>query len=183
MNRKIFYFLIVASCLIGVFYFFTSEHPTEMAGGGYCAFCDPAVLKRQTFYEDDLVLALYSHRPIFPGHSLIIPRRHVERFENLTDEEITQIGRVIKQVHQAAMQVFKTSPYLLLQKNGPEVGQSVPHVHFHYIPRKTGDGSTLKFLVRMYLAQIQKPISAAEMEEIVKKMNEAMLMQKGAHDE
>lgn len=62
----------------------------------YCPFCDRAVIERQAFYEDDLVLALYDHKPIFPGHSLIIPKRHVERFEQLTEEEITQIGRAIK---------------------------------------------------------------------------------------
>lgn len=88
--------------------------------------------KRQAFYKNDLVLALYSHKPIYPGHCLIIPKRHVERFEMLSEEEITEIGRVIKKVNQAVEKVFQTSSYLLLQKNGREVGQT-PHVHVHYI--------------------------------------------------
>jgi histidine triad (HIT) family protein len=139
-----------------------------------CAFCDPAVLERQTFYEDDLVLALYTHRPIFPGHCLIIPKRHVERFEMLTDSEITQIGRVIRKVNRAVQEVFHTVSYLLLQKNGPEVGQTVPHVHVHYIPREEGDDSSLKFVLKMYLANVGKPIDPSEMRAIVEKMRVAM---------
>jgi histidine triad (HIT) family protein len=140
----------------------------------YCAFCDPNVLKRQTFYEDELVLALYTHKPVLPGHCLVIPKRHVERFEQLTDEEITQMGRVIKKVNEAVVKVFDTSAYLLMQKNGPEVGQTVPHVHFHYIPRKAGDNSSLKFLVQMYIATAKRPISSEEMQEIVGKLKEAI---------
>jgi diadenosine tetraphosphate (Ap4A) HIT family hydrolase len=61
-----------------------------------CAFCNPAILDYQQFYEDDLVIALYTHKPVMPGHCLIIPKRHVERFEMLSDEESLQIFRVIK---------------------------------------------------------------------------------------
>jgi histidine triad (HIT) family protein len=170
MHRKwvIFVILLITS-LVGIVYFFSPRpaHFTE-----YCAFCDPKVLGRQKFYEDDLVLALYTHKPILPGHCLVLPKRHVERFELLTDEEITQIGRVIKKVDQAVTKVFGTSSYLLLQKNGIEVGQSVPHVHVHYIPRKEGDSSTFGFLVKMYIANAKGPISSDEMQEIIEKLKQ-----------
>ncbi len=156
--------------LIGGVYFF-SPHPAQFTE--YCAFCDPKVLDRQRFYEDDLVVALYTHKPILPGHCLVLPKRHVERFELLTDEEITQIGRVIKKVDQAVTKVFDTSSYLLLQKNGIEVGQSVPHVHVHYIPREKGDSSTFGFLVKMYIANAKGPICADEMRETVEKLKQA----------
>lgn len=141
---------------------------------GTCAFCSDEVLKRQTFYEDDRVLALYTHKPIYPGHCLIIPKRHVERFEMLTDEEIVAIGQVIKKVNRAVEEVFETSAYLLWEKNGREVGQSVPHVHFHYIPRKKGDDSTLAFLFNMFLANLKSPISEQEMQETVEKLKAAI---------
>lgn len=138
-----------------------------------CAFCQPDVLNRQTFYEDDLVLALYTHKPILPGHCLIIPKRHVERFEELTDEELAQIGRVIKKANIAAEKVFQTISYLLLQKNGAEVGQTVPHVHFHYIPRKKGDDSSLRLILQM-ATEKKCPISRDEMRECVEKMKKAI---------
>lgn len=172
MRKKwmLFAILLIASLTGGV-YFFSSQpaHFTE-----YCAFCDPNVLGRQKFYEDDLVLALYTHKPILAGHCLVLPKRHVERFELLTDEEITQIGKVIKKVDQAVTKVFGTSSYLLLQKNGIEVGQSVPHVHVHYIPRKEGDSSTFGFLMKMYIANAKGPISADEIQETVDKLKQAI---------
>lgn len=164
---------IILICIVGAAYFFLIK-PFSHSSDDYCAFCDSVVLDNQKFYEDDLVLALYTHKPIFPGHCLIIPRRHVERFEMLTDDEITQIGRVIKKVNQAVEKVFNTSSYLLLQKNGVEVGQTVPHVHFHYVPRKAGDDSTIEFIVKMFIANIKSPISQDEMDEIVEKLKQAI---------
>lgn len=140
----------------------------------YCAFCDEAVLNYQKFYEDELVLALYTHKPVLPGHCLIIPKRHVERFDQLTDEEILQIGQVIKKVNVAAQKVFGTSAYLLHQKNGVEAGQTVFHVHFHYIPKKAGDTSTIKFLLKAYIANSRSPISKEEMEKMVQQMQSAL---------
>ena len=118
-------------------------------------------------------LALYTHKPIFPGHCLIIPKRHAPRFEKLTDEETLQVSRVIKRVDQAVIKVFGTSSYLLLQKNGTEAGQTVLHIHFHYIPRKSKDNSSLKFISRMHIANLQKPVSASETHTAVHKMKVA----------
>ncbi len=73
-----------------------------MIFAAYCAFCDSVVLEAQTFYEDDRVVALYTHKPVSPGHCLVIPKRHVERYEALSDEEILQIGRVVRKVDAAA---------------------------------------------------------------------------------
>ena len=139
-----------------------------------CAFCNQEVLDYQMFYENDLVRALYTHKPILPGHCLIIPKRHAERFEDLSDKEMAQIFQVIKKVDTAASHVFGTSAYLLLQKNGYEVGQTVPHVHFHYIPRQTDDSSTIKFILKMFIVNIQSPISSEQMYESVEKMKLAM---------
>lgn len=172
MLKKLAYLLLFLVCLVGGAYFFLSG-PSAL-NRSYCAFCDPKVLEGQTFYEDDLVLALYTHKPVFPGHCLVIPKRHVERFEMLTDQEITEIGRTIKKVNTAVVEVFDTSPYLLLQKNGWEVGQTVPHVHFHYIPRKAGDNSIWLFVWKMYIANLKPPIDPARMEEIVSRLKEAI---------
>ncbi len=74
----------------------------------------------------------------------------------------------------AARKAFGTAPYLLLQKNGKEVGQSVPHLHFHYIPRKAGDSSIFLFIVKMWLSDIKKPLSSSEMQQAVRTMKKAM---------
>ena len=174
MRKKRYLFFILSLCFTGIFYFFSLEKSAPAFADKYCAFCDPVVLNNQKFYEDELVFALYTHKPILPGHCLVIPKRHVSRFEMLSNIEIEQIGEVIKKVNLAVEKVFGTSSYLLLQKNGLEVGQTVPHVHFHYIPRKTGDDSSLRFIIKMYLANIKKPINSFEMNKITENLKEEM---------
>ena len=144
-----------------------------LAQAGECPFCNPKILEAQSFYEDELVWALYTHEPMFPGHCLIIPKRHIERFEMLTDEESLQIFRVIKKVDRGVAQVYGTCSYLLLQKNGEEVGQTVAHVHVHYIPRQKGESSIIQFFIRMFQSKMST-LSAEEMRENVEKLQAAM---------
>lgn len=173
MLKKLFICVVLIISLIGVAYFLSIKRGfSQFSFSDHCAFCNPAILTNQKFYEDDLILALYTHKPILPGHCLIVSKRHVERFEKLTDEEISQIGKVIKKVNRAVTKTFGTSSYLLLQKNGLEVGQSVPHVHFHYVPRKAHDNSTIQFIVKMYIANVKHPISQEEMAKTIKKLKE-----------
>ena len=131
-----------------------------------CAFCNQEILTNQSFYQDDLVIALLSYRPINAGHSLVIPKRHVERFEDLTTHEVNRMMSVIKMVHAAIGSLYQTSSYLLLQKNGREAFQTIPHIHFHYIPQLTGDYSQLRFLWNMIVAgHIKSPLTASILRE------------------
>jgi len=139
-----------------------------------CVFCDQKILNYQKFYEDEQVIALYTHKPVFPCHCLILPKRHIERFEDLSDEELLQISHVIKKVNLAAQKAFGTSAYFIHQKNGIEAGQSVPHVHFHYIARKLQDKSDLKFLLKLIMAYFKAPIVESQMQDNIQKLQIAM---------
>ncbi len=141
---------------------------------GGCAFCSQAVLDKQTFYETPLARALYTHKPIFPGHSLIIPKRHVEVFDALSSKEMVEMFEVIKEVDRAVKASFGVKAYLLLQKNGTECGQSVPHVHFHYIPREEGDDSIIKFIARLVYFNWRRPIEDEELAAAVMRLKGAM---------
>jgi histidine triad (HIT) family protein len=170
MIQKKLVIFVLLSVMAGIFFASAPKSQEDF----FCAFCSKPILECQKFYEDDLVIALCTHKPITPGHSLIIPKRHVYHFEELTQEEIQQMGAIIKKVHAAAQKVFGTSSYLLLQKNGKQAGQTVPHVHFHYIPSKAGDSSSLILLLRAVLAQIKGPISPDAMQKATKSMEEAL---------
>jgi diadenosine tetraphosphate (Ap4A) HIT family hydrolase len=146
-------------CVVGTGYYLLQPDKLDPS---YCAFCNPKVIDAQKFYEDEHVIALYTHKPVMPGHCLIIPKRHVDRFEG------------IKKVDRAVAQAYGTSSYLLLQKNGQEAGQTVPHVHFHYMPRKTGDDSVIGFFIQMVIANAKRPLAEAEMKENIEKMKAAL---------
>jgi len=137
-----------------------------------CAFCDQRVIERQKFYEDDLVLALYDYKPICPGHCVIIPKRHVARLEDLSEEETCAIFHVIQRTQKAVAKAFFKENYFILQKNGASAGQTVAHVHFHFVPRQEEEKSLLAFLWHFCLHPIKKPLSAAEIDVERNKMKE-----------
>jgi histidine triad (HIT) family protein len=140
----------------------------------YCAFCDNEIITRQKYYEDDQTVVLYTHKPVLKGHSLIIPKRHVERCEDLTESEITAMHNAMKKVHSAASSLFNTSAYLIFQKTGAEAGQSVPHAHMHYIPMDKGDASTISFMTKMFLSELSSPISQSTMNEMTAQFQNAL---------
>ena len=114
-----------------------------------CPFCDQKVLENQVFYEGEQSFGALTYKPAVEGHVLIIPRRHIERFEELTEEEMLDIKKTIQRVDFTLKKRIHTEDYLLLQKNGRKVGQSVPHLHFHYIPESRF--LALKFLISPWL--------------------------------
>lgn len=168
MNFKKICILSFLSILI--FIFFKWDKAPILSSQTDCAFCKQSVLDQQKFYEDDLVIALFNYKPALKGHSLIIPKRHVQSFEELTDEEALRITQIIKKVHKASKIVFGTSSYLLYQKNGKQVGQTVPHVHVHYVPRKENNTSLSLLLFKIATMSFQKQIPSSEMEELTQKM-------------
>lgn len=129
-----------------------------------CPFCNSDILERQVFYRGEGGLGILTHKPAVPGHILIIPERHVERFEDLTANEMRGLGETIKQVDRIIRKRFGNTDYLLIQKNGRGVGQTVPHVHFHYLPSS-------KFLAAKFLiSPMLKPLSKEE----IKRLNESL---------
>jgi diadenosine tetraphosphate (Ap4A) HIT family hydrolase len=101
-----------------------------------CPFCNPLVIDKQQYYEGQLIRVLYNYSPIVPGHSLIIPKRHVSRFEELTIPEATEMILTVNKIQKAFEEVYHTSDYFMAMQNGKKAGQTVFHVHLHMIPRK-----------------------------------------------
>ena len=129
-----------------------------------CAFCDPKILDAQTVYHGAHASVLITYQPAVEGHLLIIPNRHVQAFHELNAEEITEIGALVQKV--AA--VYKGREYLLLQKNGPGAGQTVPHVHVHFVPRPE-EMSSFRFACQLLTASWWAPQSEAELKALQEK--------------
>ncbi len=149
--------------LIGTFFLY----------GEGCPFCDPEVIDYQRILENERAILLYSHKPILEGHSLIIPKRHVSRFEDLMVEEMVDMMSLIKQVNKAAENFLHTTSYFLLQKNGAEAGQSVAHLHFHYVPTKQGEFLGPIFLFKFYTRALFPPIEKKEMAAMISGLRSA----------
>ena len=93
----------------------------------------------QVFYETPLSLGLVNLKPVVPGHVLVVSRRVVARFADLTPEETTDLWSLAKKVGTCVEPHFGATSLTYAIQDGPAAGQTVPHVHVHVLPRKPGD--------------------------------------------
>ena len=77
--------------------------------------------------------------PVTPGHTLIIPRRHVGSFFDLTPEERTGLLALLDEARAGLERSHQPQGYNIGINDGPAAGQTVPHLHIHLIPRYAGD--------------------------------------------
>ncbi|NJE86039.1 HIT family protein [Thermococcus sp. CX2] len=102
-----------------------------------CPFCNPQ--EELILYEDGLIRILIDSYPANRGHLLVVPRRHVERWEDLTEEEKAALVRGIDLAMERLKKALKPDAFNIGINLGRAAGQTVPHLHMHVIPRWEGD--------------------------------------------
>lgn len=105
----------------------------------FCKIISKAIPSYQV-YQDDKVLAFFDILPISPGHTIIVPKKHVPDIEGLEDDEMAALALAIKKVGKAVMDGLDVKGYSVFLDNKSAANQHVPHVHFHLVPRAEGDG-------------------------------------------
>lgn len=99
------------------------------------------VVTSQVFFRSQYCYALVNVRPLVPGHVLVVPLRTlVLRLSDLLWEELTDYMNTIQLIHKFIEQTYKADALNIAIQDGPELGQLVPHLHTHIIPRHKGDG-------------------------------------------
>ena len=88
--------------------------------------------------SDDVAVAFLDHRPVFPGHVLVVPRRHVETLVDLADDEVGPFFLRVRLVTGAVQEAMDAHGSFVAMNN--VVSQSVPHLHVHAVPRNRKDG-------------------------------------------
>ncbi len=88
----------------------------------------------QIVYEDDQVLALRDIKPHAPVHVLVVPKKPIPRIADAKAEDEKLLGHLmLKAAEIAATLGLKSSGYRLVINNGPDAGESVPHLHCHIL--------------------------------------------------
>jgi len=105
--------------------------------GMSCPFCNPSA--EVILYEDRLIRILIDSYPASKGHLLIVPVRHVERWEELTKEEKAALIRGIDLAMNGLRKALKPDAFNVGMNLGRAAGQTVSHIHVHVIPRWEGD--------------------------------------------
>jgi histidine triad (HIT) family protein len=91
-------------------------------------------------FENEHVLAFLDITPLSEGHTLVVPKRQVASYEDLPAADAAAIAAVLGPLAKRIRLTVGAEGYNLLLNNGKAAGQEIPHVHFHIIPRRVGDG-------------------------------------------
>ena len=107
-----------------------------------CKFCEIATKEVDSYivFEDEVSLAFLDIRPLFPGHTLLIPKKHYETLSDLPVDLIATVFKNVKLLDMAIKQALKSDGTFIAINN--KVSQSIPHLHVHIVPRRKGDGLT-----------------------------------------
>lgn len=107
-----------------------------------CVFCKIVVgqIPSLKVFENDSCLVFLDIGPLADGHLLLVPKAHHELISDMPEAEVAAVTRQIPQLVSAVVKATGAHGCNVLQNNGRVSGQLVPHVHFHIIPRREGDG-------------------------------------------
>ena len=104
-----------------------------------CIFCDIIhhEIPSKVVYEDDQVLASLDIAQVTKGHTLVMPKKHVENLLECDDETAAHLIQVVKKLAVQIKERTGAAAINILNNNGELAGQTVKHLHFHIIPRNS----------------------------------------------
>jgi len=125
-----------------------------------CLFCQIAsrAVDSLIVFEDDHTLAFLDHRPLFPGHCLLIPKHHYETLSDLPAKLIEPLFSAAQRLARAVEIGMHADGSFVAINN--RVSQSVMHLHVHIVPRKKKDGLRGFFWPRQHYASQEEAIAA-----------------------
>ena len=141
-----------------------------------CAYCEIEDIKKREITGDDLVWAFPTNIPITPGHTLVVPRRCVARYEDLTADEKIAIENMRLRICEALRKQFGATGFNFAWNDGKLAGQSVPHFHLHILPRKEGDTGITEYEPRKFLYRpgSREDSPEAELQEVARVIREGL---------
>jgi histidine triad (HIT) family protein len=105
-----------------------------------CKFCQiiTGEIPAHFVLDTDEVVAFLDHRPLFPGHTLVLPREHIETLADLPPDRVGPFFLQVQRVEAAVRTAMEAQGSFVAENN--VVSQSVPHLHVHVVPRRRKDG-------------------------------------------
>ncbi|MBN2511798.1 MAG: HIT family protein [Sedimentisphaerales bacterium] len=107
-----------------------------------CIFCKIVAghIPCYKIFENDHVLAFLDIGPVSTGHTLLIPKNHIDRIDQCPPNILAETAKVLPQLARSVAAAVDAPAYNILCNNGSAAGQVVMHLHFHIIPRHERDG-------------------------------------------
>lgn len=104
-----------------------------------CLFCKIAQgeIPSKKLYEDETILAFYDIEPQAPLHFLVIPKKHISSAAELTSENGELLGHIFETIATLCAKEGVDAGYRVVSNVGEDGGQSVPHLHFHVLAKRS----------------------------------------------
>ena len=103
-----------------------------------CLFCN--VPLSEYIFENNLAFSTFDSYPVSKYHALIIPKRHVENYFDMSEDEVLSCNQLIKKMKNKIQELDSTVDGFNIGTNsGKLAGQSIMHCHIHLIPRRKND--------------------------------------------
>lgn len=108
-----------------------------------CVFCKIVAGKipAMVLLQNDKAIALLDAFPLAAGHTLVIPKSHYAKVQDMSQEDAMGVFEVVWKIIGAVEDGSQVSASTIAIHNGKEAGQEIPHVHVHIVPRSRGDGA------------------------------------------
>lgn len=106
-----------------------------------CPFCNN-IIQHEYYAESNSFAAIYNLAPILPGHSLVIPKKHIISVNELSETEIAELFIFTRKITDWLNTYYKTVAFDWSLQDGIAAGQTIPHMHIHIVPRKQNDLGT-----------------------------------------
>lgn len=107
-----------------------------------CVFCRiiNKELPSSVVYEDDVVIAIVPLETVSKGHTLLISKKHFENIFDVDEDVFSHFSKILKKLSSDLVSNNKATGINILNASGKDAQQSVPHLHFHLVPRYPKDG-------------------------------------------
>jgi histidine triad (HIT) family protein len=105
----------------------------------FCQIVDRDDPDAREIYRDEHTVAFFPTEPAVLGHTMVIPRRHVETIWDVDEPTATQVSTTVLKIAGAIRAGLQIDGLNIIQSNGEAASQSVKHVHVHLVPRRAGD--------------------------------------------
>ena len=131
-----------------------------------CIFCKivNGEIPSKKVYEDGDTLAFLDINPANKGHTLVASKQHYEDIFSVDEEVLNKMMSVVKMLAEKIKNSLECDGINIIQNNGKHAGQLVNHIHFHIIPRFSGD--------KVIITYQRSQLSEEELNEIQKKLSE-----------
>ena len=116
-----------------------------------CPFCKPDTSK--IILANGHAMVFHDGFPVTPGHSLIVPKRHIALFFEATREEQMAMLDLLAEMRQLLLKERSSDAFNIGINDGAAAGQTVPHLHIHLIPRYAGDAEDPRGGVRWIMPE------------------------------